>query len=426
MSKLLYPLLATFIILTNAIFPFQIAFAAAPPSCSQNGITVTPTNAPVTSPYTLKNNFDANNSIGVVITFSPDAISKLTPDWNYDLSFIKNGMLLNPWPRTTTNFIGKDITLARPSVTLTLDGGPLGSIGNYVLEFRSFSPTLGGEVTRVSVCTGPSLNIQPEDFSTTECKLSLPPNIEYKQPYTVTSPNLSITPTNKNYKVMILNGKILQSKFKPPFYMADYERFRTEATYTQIIDKPATPSINIPGLEISSNYTLVILPDPGARGDIENISWGCAVGYFQVSRDATKPPQPIAIPAPSAPITNQPCNPDPLSANPCARAGGQQIKNCTDNKGNPGIATAIGCIHTSPPELAQDLLKFIIGIGGGLTFLMMLLGAYQMLTSDGNPESLKAGQDRLTSAVIGLLFIIFSVLFLQIMGAGILNIPGFK
>lgn len=110
----------------------------------------------------------------------------------------------------------------------------------------------------------------------------------------------------------------------------------------------------------------------------------------------------------------------------CSLAGGKEILGCTDVKGNPGIATAIGCIHTNPAEFTKDLLKFIIGIGGGLAFLMMLLGAYQMLSSGGNPEGLKAGQERLTSAVIGLLFIIFSILLLQIIGVGILAIPGFK
>lgn len=88
----------------------------------------------------------------------------------------------------------------------------------------------------------------------------------------------------------------------------------------------------------------------------------------------------------------------------------------------PGFKTAIGCIHTNPGDLIQDVLKFAIGIGGGLAFLMMLLGAFQMLTSAGNPETLAAGKDRLTSAVIGLLFIIFAVLLLQIIGVDILGI----
>ncbi|MBI2039674.1 hypothetical protein HYT18_01250 [Candidatus Microgenomates bacterium] len=106
----------------------------------------------------------------------------------------------------------------------------------------------------------------------------------------------------------------------------------------------------------------------------------------------------------------------------CAKSGGQEITGCTDNKDNPGIATAIGCIHTSPVGFVKDALKFIIAISGGLAFLMMLLGAFQMLTSAGNPETLQAGRERFQSAIIGLLFVIFAVLLLRIIGVDILGL----
>ncbi|MBI2019655.1 hypothetical protein HYS95_03245 [Candidatus Daviesbacteria bacterium] len=109
---------------------------------------------------------------------------------------------------------------------------------------------------------------------------------------------------------------------------------------------------------------------------------------------------------------------------PLVNSLGKQCGTSNDPDG-PGIGTAIGCLHTNPPSLVKDLFKFLIGIGGGLAFLMMLLGAFQMITSGGNPDTLKAGRERLTSAVIGLLFIIFSILFLKIIGVDILKIPGF-
>jgi len=108
----------------------------------------------------------------------------------------------------------------------------------------------------------------------------------------------------------------------------------------------------------------------------------------------------------------------------CSGAGGKIIKDCNEPN-NPGIPTAIGCIHTSPAVFVKDLLTFLLGISGGLAFLMMLIGAFQMLTSAGNPETLHAGRERLTSAVIGLLIVIFAVLLLQIIGLDILRIPGF-
>ena len=121
----------------------------------------------------------------------------------------------------------------------------------------------------------------------------------------------------------------------------------------------------------------------------------------------------------------------------CTSGGGKTTSGCTDETIpdpkdsskrilNPAISTAIGCIHTNPSVLVQDFLRFTLGISGGLAFLMMLLGAFQMLTSAGNPETLSAGRSRVTSAIIGLLFVIFSILLLQIIGVSILNIPGFN
>lgn len=131
----------------------------------------------------------------------------------------------------------------------------------------------------------------------------------------------------------------------------------------------------------------------------------------------------------TSPATANKCNPKSPSYDPkkaakeCTSAGGIP---CGNDPKNPGFVTAIGCIHTSPAGFVKDFLKFIIGISGGLAFLMMILGAFQMLTSAGNPETLQAGRDRLQSAIIGLLFVIFAVLLMQIIGVGILNIPGFK
>lgn len=120
------------------------------------------------------------------------------------------------------------------------------------------------------------------------------------------------------------------------------------------------------------------------------------------------------------------CTEEDIKQGKCTSAGGKEAPGCTNNTGNPGIATAIGCIHTNPPELVKDFMTFAIGIGGGLAFLMMLLGAFQMLTSAGNPETLATGRSRITSAIIGLLFVIFAILLLKIIGVDILNLPGFK
>ena len=98
---------------------------------------------------------------------------------------------------------------------------------------------------------------------------------------------------------------------------------------------------------------------------------------------------------------------------------------CSTNSGK-GIDTAIGCI---PIENSNALIGFIlrwaIGIGGGVAFLLIIVAGFQITTSAGNPDKVKAGQELMTSAIAGLLLLIFSVFVLNIIGVDILGLPGF-
>lgn len=108
-----------------------------------------------------------------------------------------------------------------------------------------------------------------------------------------------------------------------------------------------------------------------------------------------------------------------------AAAGSGVAAPCPTGAGGATCDTGIGNIPTNPVELAQFVLQWVLGIAGGIAFLLMLLGATQVLTSQGNPERLQAGKDHITSAAIGLLFIILSIVLLRILGVDILKIPGF-
>jgi len=89
-----------------------------------------------------------------------------------------------------------------------------------------------------------------------------------------------------------------------------------------------------------------------------------------------------------------------------------------------GINTALGCIDISSSEgFVTWLLPNLLGIMGGIAFLLMLVGGIQVIASSGDPEKLKSGQQLITSAIAGLIFAIFSLFIFRLIGVDILKIP---
>jgi hypothetical protein len=103
--------------------------------------------------------------------------------------------------------------------------------------------------------------------------------------------------------------------------------------------------------------------------------------------------------------------------------GGEEGSGVHGDCGEGYIDTAIGCIpFSNTNEFMGFVLKWAIGVGGGIAFILILVAGFQIITSSGNPERLKAGQELLTSALAGLILIIFSVFILRIIGVDILGI----
>ncbi len=86
--------------------------------------------------------------------------------------------------------------------------------------------------------------------------------------------------------------------------------------------------------------------------------------------------------------------------------------------------TAIGEIEANLPALVKKLFAVLLSLSGGIAVLLIIVAGYQLITSSGNPEKTQAARERLTSAVVGLLFIIFSFVILEVIGVSILRIPG--
>jgi hypothetical protein len=98
---------------------------------------------------------------------------------------------------------------------------------------------------------------------------------------------------------------------------------------------------------------------------------------------------------------------------------------CSNCPEGSGVPTALGCIPTNTQDFVVGFLRFALGIGGGIAFLLMLYGVLVIITSGGSPERVAGGQQTITAALGGLLFIIFSVVILNLVGFQILQIPGF-
>jgi len=147
----------------------------------------------------------------------------------------------------------------------------------------------------------------------------------------------------------------------------------------------------------SSDYK--IIPNPINCDPTTN---ECCIEQQYCSTPPPLPPVEIPPPAPPIVITGQEC------------------------KDEAGIETALGCIPYDPGNLVKWLLGFGLSLAGGIAFLLMTWGAFLYITSQGNPDQLQKAKETIVSAIGGLLFIIFAVFLLRLIGVDILKIPGFE
>jgi len=100
----------------------------------------------------------------------------------------------------------------------------------------------------------------------------------------------------------------------------------------------------------------------------------------------------------------------------------QLCKECADKQ---GLWTAIGCVYGNVSKfITERLLGLGVSLGGLIALLCIIYSAIQIQTSGGNAEKVKKAQESLTSCIIGLIMIIFSVFILRLIGISILRIPG--
>jgi len=98
----------------------------------------------------------------------------------------------------------------------------------------------------------------------------------------------------------------------------------------------------------------------------------------------------------------------------------------TDGSGAVGVWTGLGCIYTNTGEfIKKTVFGTMIGLAGVIALLCIMYAAFTLQTSRGNPEKIKKAQELLTSCIMGLMLVIFSVFILKLIGVDILKIPDF-
>ena len=88
--------------------------------------------------------------------------------------------------------------------------------------------------------------------------------------------------------------------------------------------------------------------------------------------------------------------------------------------------TGLGAFSTDPAAFIQNIFAILLSISGGIALLLIIRAGYQLMVSQGKPEQIQQGRDQLIAAIVGLVFLIFSFVFLQLIGFDILHIPGFS
>jgi hypothetical protein len=93
--------------------------------------------------------------------------------------------------------------------------------------------------------------------------------------------------------------------------------------------------------------------------------------------------------------------------------------------GPESLSTALGCLPYTRDAFISTLLGFLVGISGGIALIVMLVSTIQIMSASGDAKKLQSAKELFTAALIGLLFLIFSVSLLRIIAGDIIKLPGF-
>lgn len=92
---------------------------------------------------------------------------------------------------------------------------------------------------------------------------------------------------------------------------------------------------------------------------------------------------------------------------------------------NPSKCEAVDTIPIDPLGFIMKLFTIGLSVAGIGALILIIVSGYRILMSRGNPDTIKSARETLTSAIVGLIFLIFSIVILSVIAGDILKIPGF-
>lgn len=175
--------------------------------------------------------------------------------------------------------------------------------------------------------------------------------------------------------------------------------------------------INSTTCTCSSDKTSVVCTSAGsgANGATETVTIGCGGGQQCMAGAQYSTPNVFNQTVKGAQCSNVELPPPPSP--PCKKWSNGQ---CTT------FASALGDFATDPAGFVQYIFAVLLSVSGGIALLLIIRAGYQLMASQGKPEQIQNGRDQLIAAIVGLVFLIFAFVFLQLIGVDIFHLPGFS
>lgn len=70
---------------------------------------------------------------------------------------------------------------------------------------------------------------------------------------------------------------------------------------------------------------------------------------------------------------------------------------------------------TTLSDVVDQFLKYFFPLAGLVLLGVLIMGGFELLTSGGNPETIKKGQDKIVSGIVGFLILALAFFLVQIL-----------